>query len=363
MRTLALLLVGLLLCNQAAFGETWRTDFNKRSIELSEILSGGPPKDGIPAIDKPKFIPAKQAKSWLHDKEPVIAIIINGEARAYPLQILIWHEIVNDTVQNVPISVTFCPLCNASLVFKRQLGDRVLDFGTTGRLRNSDMVMYDRQTETWWQQFTGEAIVGELLGSKLNELPAQIISYAEFVRVYPDAKLLSNDTGYNRDYGRNPYRGYDRVGNSPFLLDAPTDPRLPAMQRVLAVSHAGQNKLYPFSALNGSNIFEEHFNGMDLVIFTHQNTLSVLDSEQIKNSRNIISANAFNRKVNNQTLSFRSAGGGIEDIQTKSSWNLLGVAVSGPLAGQRLQPLPGGVHFAFAWLAFKPDSVIYNVER
>lgn len=359
MRTLFLLLASLLLCNQTVSAETWVTDFDKRSIELSEILSGGPPKDGIPAIDKPKFIPAKQAQTWLHDKEPVIAIIVNGEARAYPLQILIWHEIVNDTVQNVPISVTFCPLCNASLVFKRQLGDRVLDFGTTGRLRNSDMVMYDRQTETWWQQFTGEAIVGELLGSRLTEIPAQIISYAEFVRIYPDAKLLSKDTGYNRDYGRNPYRGYDRVGNSPFLLDAPTDPRLPAMRRVLAVSHKNQNKLYPFNELDNHRILEDHFNGIDLVIFTHQNTLSVLDAERIKNSHNIISANAFMRKVNGKTLSFQLGTQGIKDEQTGSSWNTLGVATHGPLLGQRLQPLPGGVHFAFAWLVFKPDTEIY----
>ncbi len=125
------------------------TDFSKSLVDLNEIISGGPPKDGIPAIDEPKFVSPKEAIEWLDAREPVIAVVIKDDARAYPLQILIWHEIANDVVGDVPVLVTFCPLCNSSLVFDRRVNGRVLDFGTTGRLRKSDLVMYDRQTESW----------------------------------------------------------------------------------------------------------------------------------------------------------------------------------------------------------------------
>jgi hypothetical protein len=130
----------------------WSTDFSKRTIPLSDILSGGPGKDGIPAIDDPQFESIADGDLWLVDSEPVQVVDINGEVKAYPLGILIWHEIVNDTVGGVPVVVTYCPLCNSALTFNRRLGDRLLDFGVSGNLRFSDMIMYDRQTETWWQQ-------------------------------------------------------------------------------------------------------------------------------------------------------------------------------------------------------------------
>ena len=148
--------------------EGWRkTDFTKSKIAFGEILSGGPPKDGIPSIDKPKFVALDAVKDLKHNT-PVIGLEINGDARAYPLRVLTWHEIVNDTVGGTPVTVTYCPLCNAAIVFARKVGDRVLDFGTTGKLRKSDLVMYDRQTESWWQQFTGEAIVGAYVGTALR---------------------------------------------------------------------------------------------------------------------------------------------------------------------------------------------------
>jgi hypothetical protein len=146
-----------------------RTDFSRHSVSLAEIKSGGPPKDGIPAIDLPRFERLERGKpsGWsvgLGGTEPVIALSVGDDARAYPLRILIWHEIANDTVGGAPVTVTYCPLCNAALVFERVVDGRVIDFGTTGKLRNSDLVMYDRQTESWWQQFTGEAIVGAYTG-------------------------------------------------------------------------------------------------------------------------------------------------------------------------------------------------------
>ena len=169
----------------------WITDFSRRTVEWNEILSGGPPKDGIPAIDVPSYENVADADAWLSERDPVIFFANNGEARAYPLSILMWHEIANDEVGGLPVSVTFCPLCNASIVFNRQLDDEILDFGTTGRLRNSDLIMYDRQSETWWQQFTGEAIVGEHVGRQLNILPSQVISFGDYAARFPEGSVLA----------------------------------------------------------------------------------------------------------------------------------------------------------------------------
>jgi len=161
----------------------WKTDFGRHSVPLAEIASGGPPKDGIPAIDRPELIRVPEADAWLRPQEPVILVERDGDARAYPLQILIWHEIVNDTVGGTPVAITFCPLCHTAIAFDRRVSGRVLDYGTTGKLRFSDLVMYDRQTESWWQQASGEAIVGALTGLRLTPLPAQIISWATFKQI------------------------------------------------------------------------------------------------------------------------------------------------------------------------------------
>jgi hypothetical protein len=154
----------------------WKTDFSKHSVPLSEIIPGGPPRDGIPPIDRPVFETVAQADAWLKPQEPLIHFAVGNDVRAYPLQILIWHEIVNDEVGGIPVMVTFCPLCNTAIAFDRRVAGRVLDFGTTGNLRHSDLIMWDRQTESWWQQMTGEAIVGELTGMRLTLLPATIVS-------------------------------------------------------------------------------------------------------------------------------------------------------------------------------------------
>src|SRR3990172_6822387 len=210
----------------------WKTNFKKASVPLTEIRSGGPPKDGIPPIDKPKFESVADAGKWLKPSEPVVIFERGGEARAYPLQILIWHEIVNDTVGGIPASVTFCPLCNTSITFDRRLDGQVLDFGTTGKLHKSALVMYDRQTESWWWQVSGMAIVGDLTGKRLTVLPSQIISWETFRGARPGGKVLSRDTGHSRPYGRNPYVGYDNINSSPFLYTGGRDSRLRPMERV-----------------------------------------------------------------------------------------------------------------------------------
>ena len=214
------------------------TDFDKTSIDYSEILSGGPPKDGIPSIDNPKFVAQKDVSS-LGGTEPVVGLEINGDARAYPLRILIWHEIVNDKIGGTPVTVTYCPLCNSAVVFDRRLDGKLLDFGTTGKLRNSDLVMYDRQTESWWQQFIGTAIVGEYTGKELKTIPARLESFDNFKARHPDGKVLVPNDDNMRLYGRNPYVGYDSA-SSPFLYSGDMPKDINPMARVVVVKVDGK---------------------------------------------------------------------------------------------------------------------------
>ena len=348
---------------QLPYAAEWpNTDFSKSLVDLSEIQSGGPPRDGIPPIDRPRFVSPDEASAWADDREPVIVVTVNGWTKAYPLQILTWHEIVNDEVGGRPVSVTFCPLCNASIAFDRRLDGRVLDFGTTGKLRLSDLIMYDRQTESWWQQFSGRAIVGEMSGKILNRIPASIVAFEDFKRAYPSAPVLSKQTGHVRAYGSNPYRGYDRVDDHPFLFNHPVDSRLPPMERVLNVTVGSTHRLYPFSLLKDEPIINDTVAGVPVVVFSRGGTLSVLDKGTIRNSRTVPSATAYDRRLNGRTLTFEVRDNRISDRETGSEWNLFGTAVVGELAGRQLETPRSGVHFAFAWLAFNPDSEIYGAQ-
>jgi hypothetical protein len=336
------------------------TDFENTLVDLDEIMSGGPPKDGIPPIDAPEFDSVADASQWLNPREPVVVVSAGGETKAYPIQILTWHEIVNDSVGGVPVSVTFCPLCNATIVFDRRSNGEVLDFGTTGRLRKSDLVMYDRQSESWWQQFTGRAIVGKKAGTVLQRIPAAIVAFEDFRDAYPDAPVLSRRTGHHRAYGNNPYRGYDSIDDQPFLFFDPIDKRLPPMERVLNVSIGESHKLYPFSAFAAEPVINDEVEGMPVVVFSRQGTLSALDGSVIADSREVPSATAYDRRLDGKSMRFVLRDGNIVDEESGTRWNLFGVGIDGPLSGRRLEPAPGGVHFAFAWLAFNPDSKIYG---
>ena len=246
----------------AYWKQEWpRTDFTRHTVPLQEIQSGGPPKDGIPAIDRPRFESVAAAARWIDVREPVIALEIGGNAKAYPLSILIWHEIVNDRLADTAIAVTFCPLCNASIVFERRVAGAEVDFGTTGKLRYSDLVMYDRQSETWWQQFNGSGIIGRHAGVALRKIESQIVAFGDFSAAWPDGRVLSRTTGFERPYGRNPYAGYDDIDQSPFLLTTPPDERLPPMERVLSVSAHGVHRVYPFSALARTPVLNDVVGG------------------------------------------------------------------------------------------------------
>ena len=228
---------------------TWDTDFSKHLVSLDEFQSGGPPKDGIPAIDIPQFTRADEI-DWLGEREPVILVEVDGETRGYPIQILMWHEIANDQIGDTPVAVTFCPLCNTAIVFDRRLDGAVHTFGTTGKLRESDLVMYDRTTESWWQQFSGSALVGELAGKKLEQLPVRIVSWEGFRREHPESLVLNRDTAFVRDYGQNPYVGYDSIDTPPFFATRNgDDDRLPPKERVVYVEVGDKAYAVPFSSL------------------------------------------------------------------------------------------------------------------
>ena len=333
------------------------TDFTIRSVDLNEISSGGPPPDGIPAIDNPIFENLAAGDEWLGGDWPVMFFESNGVARAYPLAILIHHEIVNDVVGQTPVTLTFCPLCNSTIAFDRRLADgTVLDFGTTGNLRNSDLVMYDRRTRSWWQQFTGEAIVGELTGTLLTVLPSQIIGWDEFKANHPDGEVLSRNTGHSRAYGRNPYAGYDTIGSNPFLFDGDLDGRLPAVERVVAIQIDGVDVAYPFRALSELGAVNDLVQSTPLTVFWQAGTRSTFGaSEQDTGSTAV-----FLRELNGEILSFEAAEEGFRDEQTGSSWNIFGEAVAGPLAGSQLEQLVSAEHFWFAWVTFKPDTIIWQ---
>jgi hypothetical protein len=213
--------------------EGWQTNFSKLEIDPASVLSGGPPRDGIPSIDDPQFIPVAD-EGEIPDREPVVSVVVNGDARAYPLRIMMWHEIVNDEVGGVPLAVTYCPLCNASIVFEATLDGTPLEFGTTGKLRNSDLIMYDRRTQSWWQQFSGEAIAGEYAGRSLKMLPSRLDSWARFKQEHPDGKVLIPSNPEMRAYWRNPYANYDSAA-APFLFKGTLPVGIHAMERVVLV--------------------------------------------------------------------------------------------------------------------------------
>lgn len=338
--------------------DDWKTDFTRHTVPLDEIVSGGPPKDGIPAIDDPRFVSVEEADDWLDGREPVILVEHSGDARAYPYQILIYHEIVNDEVGGRPLAVTYCPLCNTALVFERRHDGRLLDFGTTGRLRHSDLVMYDRQTESWWQQATGEAIVGELAGDRLTPYAAQTVSWNDFKRSHPDGRVLSRQTGHVRPYGTNPYQGYDtRRGPIQSLFGLGSDDRLPAMERVAAVSLGDPPVAYPFESLEERRVVNDEVADVPIVVFWAPGTASALDRGLISEGRDVGASGVFRRTVEDRILDFEAVGDGrFRDRQTESTWDLTGLAVDGPLSGTRLEPVPHGDYLWFAWAAFRPDT-------
>ena len=340
------------------FRDFWDiTDFCRHTVPLEEIFSGGVPPDGIPPIDAPRFDSLELAGEWLQPQSPVLALALEGEARAYPLAILTRHEIVNDVIGEQPVAVTFCPLCNSAVVFDRRVAGETLRFGVSGNLRNSDLVMWDDRSKSWWQQFTGEGIVGAHAGEQLELLPALLVSFAEFEAQYPQGEVLSPG---GRGYGSNPYVGYDS-NPQPFLFFGEPDGRLFATGRVLGTLLGGEAVAWPFMALEETPVINDEVGGFEVVAFWQPGQSSALDGWSIDDSRDVGMAALYDRELDGRRLSFAlDEAGRIVDEQTGSEWNVFGTALSGELAGSQLRQHLAFPHFWFAWAAFRPETRVYG---
>ena len=341
---------------------SWATDFCRSAVDFDEIIVGHPVKDGIPALIDPAMESVAAAATWLSDRSPVIAVAIADEARAYPLAILMWHEIANDVIGGRPVAVTFCPLCNSSITFDRRLQGETLDFGVSGLLRHSDLIMYDRQSDSWWQQLTGEGLAGAMAGALLDIVPSQVISFASFVQRYPDGLVMSRETGYSRRYGSNPYAGYDSRPGRPFLFRGQLDARLPsAVEHVLAAQVDGLAKAYPFAILRERGVLNDVIGETPVVIFFQAGVASALGDADIDNAADLGTAGMFNSTLDGRQLSFVLAADSLfQDEQTGSTWNAYGEAIAGALAGRQLEWINAFPHFWFAWAAFYPETALYG---
>jgi hypothetical protein len=345
----------------------WTTDWKRHTVPYSEIV----PvlfRDRIRSLDNATFETTAEALEWLPKEDPVIVVELDGEARAYPLRILAAHEIVNDIFGDTPIVITYCPLCNSALVFDRRFGDDVFEFGVSGLLRNSDLIMYDRTSETLWQQFTGDGIVGEHAGERLTFLGSSIVSFEDFRQGFEDGTVLSRDTGFPLDYSLSSYQDYDQIGQDPFLFldfdgESQTkeiDRRLPAMERVVSVSLGDVDIAYPVPLLSDVGVISDNLAGQDLVVLHTFGTTSAFYNTFAQRFDDVGATGVFDPNLDGQLLTFSKDGDNFVDDQTGSVWNVLGQAVEGPLAGENLAPIIHGDHFWFSWAAFKPDTLIYE---
>ncbi len=321
-------------------GESVAQKAPSHSIPADQIVSGGPPPDGIPSIDNPKFITASNATFLTDDYDWVIGISYRGDARAYPLQIMVWHEIVNDVVGGVPLAITYCPLCYSTIAFVREINGTPVQFGTSGRLYNNNLVMYDRLTKSLWSQFWGEAIAGNLTGSKLQKIPADVLPWGEWKKLYPNTLVLSRQTGFNRPYGDDPYYGYYTSNQILFPLSH-LDKRLPPKAVILGLTFGGTSKAYVQDNLTNTPLTDS-VGGHGVLVWRIGNDIRFFDPV-----------------VKGASLTFIAGNGTILDIPTRSTWSIDGIAVSGPLKGESMARYADEPSFWFAWAAFYPDTLLY----
>ena len=347
----------------AAFYTAWPTDWTRRTVEdwneFGAGLGASDPRDGIPPIDTPVFESPALAAEWIGPQEPGALVQLDGEVRFYPLSILTRHEIVNDAFGDVPVAVTFCPLCNTAISFDRRVNGEVLRFGVSGLLRNSDLVMWDSATTSLWQQVTGEGVVGTYAGAQLQSVPTSIVSFAQFAENFPEGKSLAAESGFGRtNYGVNPYPGYSSLAN-PFLFRGEVDDRLDALSRVIGVTQDGVVASYSFERAQSEGAINDVVDGLEIVVLHAGDTSDALDTREIGSAQAIGTAAAYSPVVDGEALTFTPNGDDtFVDDQTGTTWNVLGRATDGELAGTTLAPLEHRNEFWFAFQAFfGPDNL------
>lgn len=329
----------------------------KHTVPLDKIVSGGPPQDGIPSIDNPKFQSVQEADKILADSEFVLGLNINGDIRAYPLQILVWHEIVNDVVGDKPVAVTYCPLCFTNQVFSRTLNDgSTVEFGTSGKLYNSNLVMYDRKSNSLWSQALGEGIVGEYAGTKLEKIPFDIAYWKEWKKLYPESKVLSRDTGSVRPYGADPYGDY--YTNDLILFPvANDDKRLGLKEIIIGLENENQYKAYKLQDIEETKVINDLIGENKNIALVSLEPLMVrvfdpVIDDDIDGENKKIVVDLFYNATNNTLI----------DRETGSELNFEGEFINGPLEHKALQRISTDPGFWFEWVAFHPETEIYQLK-
>ena len=336
-------------------------------VDPAGIRSGGPSPEGIPTIDDPSFQKASEVEV-LVEAEPVVAVAINGDARAYPIRVLTTHELVNDTVGGVPVTVSYCPLCNSAVTYDRRVADRVLDFGTSGSLYQSSLVMYDRQTQSLWTHFDGKAVVGHLAGAQLDFYPTQIIAWSEWSQENPEGQVLVGEAGGRSldAYGRNPYVGYETSTNllSPSFQSEAIDERLPSKERVIGLrSTEGEAVAILHSHLREAQVVELTFNGLPLVVWNLPGATSAIDTRVVYEGQDVGTTGVFSALLGDIALTFEPAEGGFRDRETGSSWSVTGKATAGTFEGTQLEPQEFLDTFWFAWSTFNKSTTIIPQDQ
>lgn len=322
--------------------EIMETDGVKHLIPLDKIKGGGPPKDGIPSIDNPVFATVSDSQ-FMSNSDTVIGLEINGQAKAYPLFILVWHEIVNDKVGGLPVSVTYCPLCYTNQVFERIIDGQEVEFGTSGKLYNSNLLMYDRLTESYWSQALGLAVKGELTGYQLELVPFDVITWGDWKALHPETLVLTTDTGHLRSYATDPYGNYYTEPQIMFPVEY-NDDRMHPKEIIIGFNLDEIYKAYKQSDIESQIVINDSVGDTSIMLVS-------LYSE---NSR------AFERMIDGEILDFEYTNGKLVDIQTNSEWNYDGLGISGQYEGKQLERLPIEPGFWFEWVAFHPQTLVYG---
>ena len=318
------------------------TDGLKHLIPLDKIRGGGPPKDGIPSIDNPVFANVDNSQ-FMSNSDTVIGLEIDGEAKAYPLFILVWHEIVNDEIGGVPVSVTYCPLCYTNQVFERIIDGNTVEFGTSGKLYNSNLLMYDRFTESYWSQALGMAVTGELTGYKLDLVPFDVITWGDWKTLHPDTLVLTTDTGHIRSYATDPYGNYYTEPRIMFPVEHKDD-RMHPKEIILGFNYENVYKAYKQSDVESMIVINDNIDDNHVMLVS-------LFSENTR---------AFDRNLDGIVLDFEYVENKILDTQTNSEWNYDGLSISGQYLGKQLERLPMEPGFWFEWVAFHPETLVYG---
>ncbi|MGH9922117.1 MAG: DUF3179 domain-containing protein [Nitrososphaerales archaeon] len=313
-------------------------------VPLEKIVSGGPPKDGIPSIDKPKFVSVEEA-TFMQDGDIVIGLQHNGITKAYPLKILVWHEIVNDEIGGLPVAVTYCPLCFTNMVFERTIDGNVVEFGTSGKLYNSNLVMYDRLSDSLWSQAMAKGIAGKYSGDELKRVPFDLVYWKEWKQLYPNALVLSTDTGSTRPYGVDPYGDYYTTPEIYFPVEH-RDDRLGPKELVMGLEDNNNYKAYKLNDIENKKVIND----------------SVGEKKVLLVSLYPFMTRSYDRTLDGNVLEFQLNNNKLIDKQTGSEWNFEGQAISGSLQGKQLTRLALDPGFWFSWAAFHPDTELYKTN-